>query len=245
MKEKFIAGLFILVMNNGVLYAQKNDSLSYYTNLSTTGNYNRTNQTRSYLFANSLIFAVKKEDIRAHLNTRWLYGKQQGNLSNNDFSNSFDLNLYKTFPGFYYWALLTYNRIYSLKINEQFQAGAGVAYNLIDKKNVRLNISDGILYEYGDIYEMDTVRTFYTIPRNSFRLQFRIEFAERFSFVTIGYFQNSLTSKSDYIIKNENTILIKLKKWLSLNGKFTYDRTNRTNSEALFMTYGLTFEKSF
>ena len=239
-----LCSYILIFLFPALLLAQRNDSLHYYVGYSSTGTYNRTNNFISYLFSNNLNFSVKREALKANFQNKWLYGEQQSKLVNNDFSSTFDLNLYKTFPHFYYWALCTYNTAYSLKINSQLQFGFGGAYNLIDKKNFQLNISDGILYDYSDIYIQDTIRDIYQTPRNSFRLQIRFLW-KRLNFQSISFLQNSLQRQSDYIFRTDNTLGLKIKSWLSLTAKFSYNRMNRTDKENLFVTYGLTIDKSF
>jgi hypothetical protein len=225
--------------------AQQSDSLYHYLNLTTTGTYNKTEINRSYLFSNSLNYSIKKDRIKSDLQGRWLYGKQQQQLTNNDLYSSFNLNWYKTFQHFNYWLLFNYNSVSSLKVNHQLQYGAGVAYELIHRSYLSFNISDGLINEHGDIYLADTLRTVYQVLRNSLRLQLRINLGDRLQFSSISFLQSSLKDKNDYIFKEASTLSCKLKKWLSLTAKFTYDRMNRTEKENLFMTYGLTFERQF
>src|SRR3954463_6940083 len=105
--------------------------------------------------------------------TKWLYGRQDARTVNNDFTAVWELNLYKTFPNFNYWALFVYNRMYSLRINNQLQYGAGVAYNIIHHEKHILNISDGILYDYSDVQLSDSTQDLYGTIRNSLRVQYK------------------------------------------------------------------------
>lgn len=235
----------MLVCFSLCLKAQHSDSLHYYVNYATTGTYNRTNTFISYLFSNNLTLGIKREKVKANFQNKWLYGQQQRRLVNNDFTSTFDLNLYKGPPHFYYWALCTYNTAYSLKVNSQLQIGGGIAYNFIDKKNAQLNLSDGILYDYSDIYIRDTVRDIYQTPRNSFRMQIKFAVSNRVNFLSISYLQNSFQNGSDYIIRTENTLYLKVRSWLSLTAKCSYNRMNRTGKENIFITYGVVFDRNF
>lgn len=225
--------------------AQENDTIVNYLNASSTGTFNKTDDFHSYLFSNSLNYSIKRKAIKANVAGKWLYGKQQNILVNNDFNNSFDLNLYKTFPDFYYWVLVNYNRVYSLKINNQVQYGAGVAYNIVSKPKFVLNLSDGIINDYSDVYVMDTNRVIYQTLRNSARLQVKIKIGERFTFSSISFLQSSLKDHNDYIIKHETMLLLKLFKWLSLSSRFTYDHVASTRKQNLYLTYGLTIDHYF
>jgi hypothetical protein len=230
--------LFICICMN--VYAQQPDSLFQYLNLTTTGTYNKTEINRSYLLSNGLNYSIKKNKVKSDLQARWLFGKEQQQLTNNDLYNSFNLNWYKTFPNFNYWLLFNYNSIFSLKVNNQIQYGVGVAYDLIHQANLNFNISDGLIIEHSDIYLVDTLRTVYQVLRNSLRLQLKINFGDRFRFYSVSFLQSSLKDKNDYILKEEGTLSYKMKKWLSLTARFTYDRMNHTGRDNLFMTYGLT-----
>jgi hypothetical protein len=242
-KIKFIKLAFFLC--SVTLTAQENDSLPHYINFTATGTYNRTDNYDSYLFSNGLNYSIRRKDLRANFNNKWLFGKQQTMLVNNDFSSSFDLNWYKTFPHFNYWLLLNYNRTYSLKINHQLQYGLGVAYNLVHRSWITLNVSDGVINEYSDVYIKDSERTIYQTLRNSFRLQLKVHIGERIRFSSVGFLQSSLRDHNDYILKQETTALFKLRKWLSLTARFTFDRMNHTGRENIFLTYGLTVENHF
>jgi hypothetical protein len=60
-----------------------------------------------------------------------------------------------------------------------------------------------------------------------------------------NFLQNSLDRKQDYIIRSTTNLSFKLQKWLSLTTSLNYNRANRTQSENLLLTYGLTVEKYF
>jgi hypothetical protein len=129
-KIKYVNSLGWIALTYISLHAfgQLKDSLRQYLNLTTTGTYNKTEISRSYLFSNSLNYNINKKAIKADLQSRWLFGKQQQLLLNNDLYNSFYLNWYNSVPRFNYWLLFNYNSIFSLKINNQLQYGLGVAY---------------------------------------------------------------------------------------------------------------------
>lgn len=226
--------------------AQYSDSLNYYAGYTSTGSFNRTNTSRSFLLNNGVKLGVRKKVVSLNSGTKWLYGKQDGLLTNNDLSSNFDANLYKTFPHFYYWALAAYNNIYSLRINGQFQGGAGIAYRLIDKGDERqLSISDGILYDYSDLVLADNSHEMYGTFRNSFRLQAKYKFKNIIVFSGNCFLQHSLNYGHDYIIRSDVSLSLKLRKWLMLTGTFSYNEMSRTKRENLFVTYGITIENYF
>lgn len=225
--------------------AQFSDSLHYFVSAGSSGNYNRTNTSSAYLFSNSARFGVKKKDISLNSTNKWLYGMQNEKLTNNDVSSVLDFNLYKTLPHFYYWGLGNFSRSHSLKVNRQFQAGAGVAYNVVDRKQLVVNVSDGLVYEYSDIRRSDSVNEIYSTPRNSFRLQVKWSIKDRLVFSGNGFLQHSLLDGSDYIVKSDLSLSVKLRKWLSLTSALSYNSISRTKGENLFVTYGINFERYF
>ena len=214
-------------------------------NYTSSGNYNRTNTNRSYLLNNTLNLNYRKKPLQINFTNKWLYGKQQSALVNNDFASLLDINLYKTLPHFYYWGLFIYNNSFSLRINNQLQSGLGVAYNLVDKVNFKINLSEGILYDYSDVTLSDTTRDVYGTTRNSFRLQIKSYYKSLFTFAGACYIQNSLQYGNDVIYKSDVDMAIKLRKWLSLTAKLTYNKIDRTQRENLFLTYGFTVDKFF
>ncbi|RZK10212.1 MAG: DUF481 domain-containing protein [Flavobacterium sp.] len=190
---------------------------------------------------NGLNFGIKKKDIVLNSATNWLYGKQNSQLSNNDFSSTLNFNLYKSLPHFYYWGLLNYVTSYSLKINHQLQAGLGIAYNIVDKENFYVNISDGVLYDTSNLLS----DTNYDTYGNSFRLQYRIKLKDLILFEGSNFIQNSFNNGNDYIIRSTNKLGIQLKKWISVTTSLDYNRMNITRSENLNLTYGITLDKYF
>lgn len=224
---------------------QYSDSVFHYTGFTSSGTFNQTVDNSSYLVNNAFKFGLKKKNITLNSNNKWLYGKQNDELTNNDYSSTWDFNLYKTFPHFYYWGLLNYNSSFSLKINQQLQAGVGVAYNVIDRKTLVFNVSDGIIYDFSDIHVDDTTREVYGTPRNSFRLQIKWNIGNKLVFNGNGFLQNSLQDENDYIIKSDLSLSVKLRKWLSLTSTYSYNKMTRTSTENSFLTYGLTIEKYF
>ncbi len=244
------AMLFIVVFLLALMpftpgYAQFGDTANYYAGIMASGSINKTNSSSSYLTNQSLKLNMKKKLVSLNLSSSWVYGETQGKLTNNDVSTMFDVDLYKSIPHAYYWGLATYTSSVSLKINNQYQAGAGWAYNVVDKPNARLNLSDGILYEKSDIFLDDTVRDIYNTFRNSFRVMLRLKALDMITFNSICFIQNSLSYSPDYIFKTTNELEIKIINWLSLTCAYTYNKFNRTGKENTLFTYGLTVGRYF
>ncbi len=225
-------------------HAQYNDSVYYYAGAIATGNFNETNNSLTTLFNNTAKFGIRRKDVSLNSTNTWVYGTQQKNLTNNDFVSTLDFNLYKLAKHAYYWGLADYTSSYSLKINNQAQVGVGLAYNIIDKKSLNLNISDGIVFETSDIYLPDSTCDIYHTFRNSLRVMFRVD-TGIVVFSGSSYYQNSFSLKTDYIVKVNLALGVKIKKWFILSVAYNYNRFNRTKSENSLFTYGLTLEKYF
>jgi hypothetical protein len=235
--------LISLIVNVG--HAQFDDSTHYFTGFSSTGVINKTNEGASYVLSSGLRFNVRKKSVTVNSTNSYIYGLQRERLTNNDFTSTLDFNLYKTLPHFYYWGLANFDKSFSLKINQRVQVGLGVAYNVLDRQNAFINISDGIIYESSDLKLNDTSSTVYKTYRNSFRFRHRFVINEIIVLEGTNFLQNSLTYKNDYIIKAVNSVSVKLRKWLSFTTSTTYNRIQRTNRENLLVTFGLTAEKYF
>jgi len=245
MIEKKTALLIPVLFCSFFAVAQFSDSVHHYVNYASTGIINRTNDVSSYVLTNAFKFNVNKKDAQLNSTTSWIYGEQQQNLTNNDFISTLDFNLSKTFPHFYYWGLGSYEKSFSLKINHRLQSGLGAAYNVVDKPNTNINVSNGILYESSNLQVNDSTNTDYRIFRNSFRLRYHFAINEIIVFDGTHFIQNSLSDRDDYILKSINSLTFKLRKWLGLTTAATYNRTQQTRSENLLITFGLTAEKYF
>jgi len=237
----FIALFFFSVSS----YAQFSDTVHYYLRYSSTGIINHTNDASSYVLTNSLNFNTKKKNVVINTSASWVYGELQNTLTNNDFTAHGDVDFYKGTHKLYGWALITFDKSYSLKINSRIQAGAGLAYNFIDSPYLRINVSDGFLYEKGDIVDAEQCRDIYQMPRNSFRLKYHWSLKDRLIIDGTHFIQPSLLNIDDYIIQSWSSIGVKLRKWLSITASVSYNKVNRTGRETLLITYGLAVEKYF
>jgi len=237
---KKIIGCIVATFSCSIAYSQFNDSVFHYINFASTGIINKTNEGNSYVLTNAFKFNLNKKSVRLNSTSSWIYGEQQKNLTNNDFNSTLDFNLYKTFPHFYYWGLANYDKSYSLKIINRIQAGLGIAYNIIDKPNTSVNISNGILFESTNLRLSDSTNNAYRLLRNSFRLRYHFVYKEIIVFDGTNFLQSSLSNRNDYIVKSVNSVSVKLRKWLSLTTSATYNRMQETHRENLLLTFGLT-----
>ena len=238
--------LLLLIPITHCCFAQFNDTIHYYTNFASSGSINKTESSSTYLLNNTFKFGIKKKTFAMNFNNNWIYGKTDHVISNNDFTTSLDFNIFRNDSArFYYWGLANYTTSVSLKINNQLQAGGGAAYYIVNKKNTVFNISDGILFDRGDLFLDDGMHDVYSTYRNSFRVFFKFVIKDIIVFDGSDFIQNSLTRGSDYIIKSNTNLSVKLRKWLSLTTSYNYNRMNRTARENSLLSFGLTAEKYF
>lgn len=242
---KRIVTLLVALLTGISSFAQFSDSTHYYVKYASTGSINRTNDGNSYLLNNNIGFKVSKKKISFNTGGSYIYGKQNEKLTNNDVSAAADFNLYTDTAQIYYWGLANYDKSYSLKINNRFQGGLGIGYDLIHKPNAVLNFTDGILFEASDLFLHDTIPDIYKTVRNSFRIQYKWVIKNMIVLEGSNYMQNSLIHSNDFIIRCTNSMSVKLRSWLSLTAAFTYNKLNRTDRENLLINYGVTVEKFF
>jgi hypothetical protein len=224
------------------------DTTKYHGSWSATGNINNTNTFSSYLISNTVQASAARKKSALNLNTSWIYGSQSGTLTNNDFTATLDFNMYKTIRHFYYWGLVNYNTSLSLRVNNLFQSGGGFGYNILDKKTAVILVSDGILFETGDLYQLfytgqpggETIRDRYSVFRNSFRLKYRFVIHDKVTLEGIELIQHSLATIHNYILNLTASGSVRLNKWLNVTTAFTFNKFTRTRSENTLITFGFT-----
>lgn len=224
--------------------AQFNDSVTHHIRLTASGNINRTATGTAYLLANDARFSIRNKRTTLNTAAAWVFGKQGGILTNNDFSATADFNVYRDSSYFYYWGLGNYTTSFSLKLNRQLQAGLGAAYNLVNTPNAWLNISNGLLYENSNLVRNGADEAYQTV-RNSFRLSYRFTLANGLTLSGANFLQNSLRNTGDYIIRTANSVGFKVNRWLAFATTLTYNEVSRTGAENLLFTYGLTLENYY
>ena len=242
--KKLLLFCSIAVIPAMTCVAQFNDSVHHNVGYTTTGIINQTNDGNSFVLNNGVKFNINKKNKFLNSNAGWVYGRQNGQLTNNDVTASMDFDIYGTLPHFYYWGLAAYDKSYSLKINDRFQGGFGLGYNLLDKKTASFVISDGLLYEYSDLQDTISHDRYRTL-RNSLRLKYHFVWKGIIVLDGVHFWQPSLSSGTDYIIKSSNSLSFKLKKWLSLTSSLIYNKVNRTRSKNLLFTVGLSADYYF
>lgn len=244
MKYKLIVFCFFTCICS--VYGQFSDSLNHRVRLSTSGTFNRTSEGTTYLLNNSANYSVRKKRFVMNANAAWLYGGTLETRTNNDFNSSLDFNLYnKKVPDFYYWGLVNFTSSFSLKISEQVQSGAGLAYRVFNKEGFMFSVSDGLLYERSNIIQPDSVEVGYQTIRNSLRLQLNWKHKELITVTGAGFWQPSLIDRKDHIVTSNLNVGFKIWKWVTLNTALNYNLISRTKKENFILTYGIAFERFF
>lgn len=228
-------------------FAQFNDTVSHYISFSGTGNLNRTTPGgTTYLLNNAVKFQIDKKKISLNSMTSHIYGKNPNAKTNDDLLAIMNLDVLKGIQKFYYWALTSFEKSYSLKVDSRFQAGVGLGYSFVHTDKSNLEVSDGFLYETSNLAVIDKLgRTSYQTVRNSLRLKYRFIIKEIVRIDGLHFYQPSLSDGDDYILKLNTGVSVKLYKWLSFTTGFNYNRQNITSTENLLITYGLSLEKYF
>lgn len=226
-------------------FAQFNDSVHHYLGYAATGILNETNDNRSFVLNNAVKFNVSKNNKYLNSSAAWVYGRQNGKLTNNDYTASMDFNVYGLAPRLYYWGLVTYEKSFSLKVNHRFQGGAGLGYTVSEDKNANIVVSDGLLYEFSSLKLDSVTNDVYSTIRNSLRLKYHFVFSGIVTLDGVHFWQQSLSSGDDYILKSISTLSVKLRKWLSVTSALNYNRVNRTGRKNLLFTIGLAADYYF
>lgn len=242
---KQCAFFIFLIVLSGRAIAQFNDSVHYHLKYAATGVFNKTNDGRSYVLNNAVSFTVNKKKMALNSSNAWIYGRQGPNLTNNDFSSGLNFDLLKNLQRLYYWGLTTFTTSYSLKINHQFQAGAGIGYNIFNRKDLELVVSDGILFETNDLQLNPQTRDKYQTFRNSLRIKYRWDVKDVLVLDGSHFWQPSLSGFDDYIIRSSSSLTLKLRRWLGITTAVFYNKLSRTRRENLLINFGLTAETYF
>lgn len=239
---KLVSLLLFLSLLDQHTSAQFNDSVHHNIGFSTLGSINQTTDGNAYLLNNAARFSINKKNRYFNSSASWIYGKQNAVLTNNDALLSADVDVYGFWPKWYYWGLVTGEKNYSLKINNRLQAGAGLGYTPLKGKDASLSITDGPLYEYSDLVAGDGSRDVYNTVRNSLRLKYHFLLAKVITVDGVHFWQQSLVSGPDYILRSSSAVSVKLKKWLSLSSALNYNEVNRTGAKNLFVSFGLSID---
>jgi hypothetical protein len=227
--------------------AQFNDSTHYYARFASTGVINKTDGANSYVWSNFATYNIDKRKYFLNTAASYIYGENDGGLTNNDFATTASFDFLKRQRRLYYWALVNYDKSYSLEITNRLQAGAGLAYKFIKDSTGRqeFTLSDGFLYETSNLVDSKLGKDVYQTIRNSFRIRYHFIVKDILVIDGNNFFQPSIVDISDYAIRATNTLSVKVYKILSITAAQTYNKVSRTDRENLLLTFGVTVDKYF
>lgn len=236
--------LFVFVSSFSV-FAQSSDTTRYKFRYAISGMINKTNEGRSFVMNNALSFDIRKQKVGLNSSSSWIYGRQNSGLLNNDFTSGLNFDVLRDVHRLYYWGLASFTSSYSLNLRYQFQGGAGLGYTIIKTKEAELGITDGILFETGAIKTPQDTKDVYSTARNSLRLKYSWQINKDVSLEGTHFWQPSLSSFNDYIIRSNSSLSFALRSWLKINTNLVYNKFSRTNRENLMINIGLVAERNF
>ena len=246
LRMRMTACLFLFLFFIFSSYSQQKDTAIFHLKAALTGIINKTNTTNSYLSNNNIRFSILKGPHILNSSNSWVYGKQLTGLTNDDYYVGIDYNYYDTSNVLSAWWYAGYDKNYSLKLNDRFQGGVGLGYDVFKSTFISMNISNGVIFEYNDYYEtVDISKNINNIYRNSLRIKYTLIISRKIILNGTSFWQQSYGNKEDYILKSNSTLNYKLRKWLSITVAVAYNKINLTGGENFLLNYGFTFDKLF
>lgn len=211
---------------------------------------NITPADRVQLFNNQFVYGYSKDRLEFNSNAKWIYGSNLSGLTNNDFIGLMDGNYYHDgAKRFNTWILGSYTTSFSLNIINEYQAGAGMAYKVLDDKVnnvIGLKVSNGFIWEESNFLNPEGIRDNYAIVRNSLRVQLKLfALQKKVSFESTTYWQPALNKAGDYNLRTTNILNVPVWKFFSLQTRWEYNYIARTQKENTLFTYGISARFSF
>ncbi len=218
--------------------------------MAANGSMNITPADRVQLFTNQLIYAYSRDRLEFNSNSKWIYGSNLAGLTNNDFIGLVDGNYFHdSEKRLNSWILGSYTSSFSLNIFNEYQAGAGVAYKVLDdRKNgfISLKLSNGFIWEESNFLNPEGVRDNYSIIRNSLRVQLKLFLLQRkISLESTTYWQPALNKAGDYNLRTANVLNIPVWQFFSLQTRWEYNYIARTEKENTLFNYGISARFTF
>lgn len=237
-------GLLLLLTAALAVNAQADST--WYLSFAGTGSINTTDESTAYIFNNLVKCNLNTRYVSVNTLNSYVFGENESVKTNNDFMSVADVDLLKNQHPLYYWALASYEKSFSLNLDDRFQAGAGAAFRILNGPHAKLVISDGPVYESSRFSIPDRHgRLHYETLRNSLRLKFHFVIRDLFVLDGVDFLQNALSDREDYNIRSNTTLSFRLTRWLSLTTTATYNKLYLTGSQNFLLTYGLMMERYF
>lgn len=229
------------------MYAQDTvKHIPHQLQLNLGGSINKTGDGVSYLLQHGLGYQYRHQYDVLNARFKHVFGQSLNTLTNRDYTFGMDYNRFWT-PGkiWYTWVLGNYTSSYSLNVLSQWQLGIGLAWNAVDRDDLWLNISDGIIYETGRIVNTELLEENRQTLRNSLRINFGWVWKEKLEFKTVNYWQPSLHQISDYLVNSQTDLKYRFYKGFQLALSLSYNKASMTDKENLVFTYGISWSEKF
>jgi hypothetical protein len=239
-----------LIFQSTKVLGQKNDTTDHKIKYDLKGSYNKNTNNQNFILNNELGYSYKINHLEFNANTKWIYGFNSEKLVNNDFTGIVDGNyFFDSLKMFNAWILGSYLTSYSLKVFNEYQTGAGLAYKILDNKKNKhffLRISDGIIFESSNFLNTDGTTNAYNTIRNSLRVQAKIYFMNnKVALEHTSFWQPSLDIKNDYNFRSSTELKISISSNMAFGTKYEYNYISRTQRENTIINYGISIQKDF
>lgn len=244
---QFVFTCLLLFFISKKIAAQPNDSAKFHSlKANLGGTINRTAEGFAYLLQHNASYQYREARNAVNVRGQHIFGQSLGQVTNRDYNFGFDYNRFlNENRRWYVWFLGAYNSSYSLRVLSQWQAGAGIALNVIDRSDMWLNVSNGIIYEYSEIVDASEAIINYNTPRNSLRINFGGKFQDRIEYKTLHFWQPSLRHANDFIFTSNSSISYQIWNGLRFQLSFIYNKVSKTAKENMVFTYGIAWSSNF
>ena len=217
------------------IFHKKLDTLKFKTSNTLSGYWNNANNTNTVLYNVGTVNTLSNKSHKLlYLSMNYVYGIQKEKTSNNDFSCLLNNTLNKNRTIFEF-AVIQFDKSYSLNILYRIQSGAGLGINIIKSKKIDIEFSSGLIYDYNMYNVIGSHNT--TRISNRFKLNYK---SKIFNFESTTYYQPSIENNVDYVFKTINTMSIKINKWLDIHTNLTSNIVSLTNKNNIIQTVGFT-----
>lgn len=203
----------------------------------TAGNVNR----ELLQLASSLDYTLSNY-FKLSANPSFVYGKQNGLLAERELFSDLRTT-YRHEQRLYYLAFGSFERSNLRQINRRWTVAAGAGYKLVESKRAYLSVTNVVLQEFTDFYELDDINVF----RNSTRLFGEYNFADNRWTLTHTALLQPAIGQSNLRWNATVSVQVKLNTVISLrttlaNAYESLVVPGRQNNDLRF-TIGLTYER--
>lgn len=206
------------------------------------GTFTAGNVNRSLLQLTSAVDYQLSNYFKLSSNPSFVYGRQSGILAEREWFGDLRTT-YRYEKRLYYLAFGSYERSNLRQINHRWTAAAGAGYKLLNQKRAYISITDVVMQEYTDFFELDDINIF----RNSARLYGEYTFGkDRFTVTHTAFYQPAI---GQYNVRWNASLSVQVKLTSATSLRSTVANAyeslvvpGRQNNDLRF-TIGLVYEK--